>query len=236
MCGDNSVLTHEVNFSVSSDVKKLSRSLDQKFKRQIPFITSVALNSTMFERARLFKRPSLNSSIDRHHSRPRRFKSKSLKEKIDLSRGICLQDFWEDLPAGWESLPLNTCAVDQRRNSETVQHNIAVPATKRDQNKYGSLKRGQVRRLLSNTAKYFHWSSKRESFMGFCIVGAHGKGGRKSIRKRVIFIDQAKYEPIFPFEESGSRILVKKKFSKNFKSAFLESNKLKSDSQNIIFL
>ena len=35
--------------SVSSDVKKLSRSLDQKFKRQIPFITSVALNLTMFD-------------------------------------------------------------------------------------------------------------------------------------------------------------------------------------------
>ena len=35
--------------SVSSDVKKLSRSLDKKFKRQIPFITSVALNLTMFD-------------------------------------------------------------------------------------------------------------------------------------------------------------------------------------------
>ena len=35
--------------SVSSDVKKLSRSLNQKFKRQIPVITSVALNLTMFD-------------------------------------------------------------------------------------------------------------------------------------------------------------------------------------------
>ena len=32
-------------------------------------------------RARLFKRSSLNSSIDRHHSRPRRFNSKNPKRK-----------------------------------------------------------------------------------------------------------------------------------------------------------
>ena len=50
--------------SVSSDVKKLSRSLDQKFKRQIPFITSVALNLTMFDACKTVQK-ALPKFLDR---------------------------------------------------------------------------------------------------------------------------------------------------------------------------
>ena len=50
--------------SVSSDVKKLSRSLNQKFKRQIPFITSVALNLTMFDACKTVQK-ALPKFLDR---------------------------------------------------------------------------------------------------------------------------------------------------------------------------
>ena len=62
-------------------------------------------------RARLFKRPSLNSSIDRHLSRPRRFKSKNLQRKNWSQPWDLLPKLLGSSLPERESLPLNTWRV-----------------------------------------------------------------------------------------------------------------------------
>ena len=151
---------------------------------------------------------------------------KSSKKKMISAVGFASKTFGK-LPEGTRIPPAEYIArLIKGGTRKPFNKYIAVPATKQDQNKYGSLKRGQVRRLLSNTAKYFAGVPNGNPSWGFGIWERTGKGGRKSIRKRVIFIDQAKYEPIFPLKRLV-RDTVKKKFSKNFKSAFLKATKNK---------
>tara|TARA_Y100001963_G_C6653844_1_gene387045 strand:- start:47 stop:694 length:648 start_codon:yes stop_codon:yes gene_type:complete len=206
--------------SVSSDVKKLTKRIDKQYRRQIPFATSVALNSTAFD-----ARADVQEALPKFLDRPSPFTikgvqvKKSSKKKLISAVGFASKTFGK-LPAGTGIPPaeyMKRLIKGGTRNPYNKY--IAIPATKRDQNKYGSLKRGQVRRLLSNKAKYFGGVPKGNENWGFGIWERTGKGGRKSIRKRVIFVDQAKYEKKFPFKRLVVQT-IKKTFSKNFQKAF----------------
>ena len=128
--------------SVSSKVKKLSRSLDQKFKRQIPFITSNALNSTAFD-ARQAVQKSLPQILDRpstytvksvqvlKSSKRKlvsavRFASRTLG-KLPLNAGIAPAEYMKRLIAG---------EVLQKKTTR----GIPVPVNAR-LNKFGNLSR-----------------------------------------------------------------------------------------------
>ena len=80
---------------------------------------------------------------------------KSSKKKMISAVGFASKTFGK-LPEGTGIPPAEYMArLIKGGTRKPFNKYIAVPATKQDQNKYGSLKRGQVRRLLSNTAKYF---------------------------------------------------------------------------------
>ena len=211
--------------SVSSDVKKLTKRIDKQYRRQIPFVTSRALNSSAFD-----ARSTVQKALPKFLDRPSPFTikgvqvGKSSKKKLIAAVGFASKTFGK-LPAGTGIPPAEYMKRLIKGGTRKPFHKyIAIPATKRDQNKYGSLKRGQVRRLLDNKAKYFGGVPKGNENWGFGIWERTGKGGRKSIRKRVIFVDQTKYEKIFPLKRIVTRSF-KKTFSKNFQRAFKDAIK-----------
>jgi len=206
--------------SVSSDVKKLTKRIDQKHKRQIPFVISRALNSSAFG-----ARADVQKALPRYLDRPNPFTvkavqvDKSSKKKLISKVGFASKTFGK-LPAGTGIPPAEYMKrLIKGGTRKPFNKYIAVPATKRDQNKYGSLKRGQVRRFLDNKAKYFGGLPKGNHSWGFGIWERTGKGGRRSIRKRVIFVDKATYEPIFPLKRIV-QASFKKSFPKNFHREF----------------
>ena len=88
--------------SVSSDVKKLSRSLDQKFKRQIPFITSVALNLTMFDACKTVQKV-LSKFLDRSSpftTKAVQFQKSEKKNSISFFHSLGLR-FFQFKPEGF---------------------------------------------------------------------------------------------------------------------------------------
>ena len=88
--------------SVSSDVKKLSRSLNQKFKRQIPFITSVALNLTMFDACKTVQK-ALPKFLDRSSpftTKAVQFQKSSKKKLISFFHSLGLR-FFQFKPEGF---------------------------------------------------------------------------------------------------------------------------------------
>ena len=88
--------------SVSSDVKKLSRSLDQKVKPQIPFITSVALNLTMFDACKTVQKV-LPKFLDRSSpftTKAVQFQKSSKKKLISFFHSLGLR-FFQFKPEGF---------------------------------------------------------------------------------------------------------------------------------------
>ena len=88
--------------TISSDLKKLSRSLDQKFKRQILLITSVALNSTMFDVCKTVQKV-LPKFLDRSSpftTKAVQFQKSSKKKLISFFHSLGLR-FFQFKPEGF---------------------------------------------------------------------------------------------------------------------------------------
>ena len=67
---------------MTADVKKLSREIDQRFKRQIPYVTSRALNAVAFE-GMMATRKALPTFLDR----PKKYTTQSVQfEKSHKTR------------------------------------------------------------------------------------------------------------------------------------------------------
>ena len=207
--------------SVSSDVKKLTKRIDQKYKRQIPFVTSRALNSSAFD-----ARADVQKTLPRYLDRPNPYTIKSVqvgkssKKKLIAAVGFASKTFGKlprnaGIPPGEYMKRLIKGGVRQKKTAR----GIAVPVNARV-NKFGNLSRNYLTKQVEKPRSFV---KDIKGTLG--VWEQRGRGKNKSLRLLVSFKDRTTYPGgLFPIKTVVGNSF-KRTFSKNFSKAFKDAIK-----------
>ena len=207
--------------SVSSDVKKLTKRIDKQYRRQIPFVTSRALNSSAFD-----ARSAVQKALPKFLDRPNPFTikgvqvGKSTKKKLIAAVGFASKTFGK-LPRNAGTAPaeymkrLITGGVRKKKTNR----GIPVPVNAR-LNKFGNLSRNYLKNKVESPRSFIATIKGTEG-----IWETRGRGKNKSLRLLVSFKDRTTYPGgLFPLKTIVKNS-VKKTFSRNFQKAFKDAIK-----------
>ena len=212
--------------SVSADIKKLSREVDQRFKRQIPYVVSRSLNAVAAAGMQA-TRKALPSFIDR----PKRYTKKSVlfepshktrlvskvgfasrkpkfpsSKRFDVVGSIPAAEYMQRLIKGGIRKPFND--------------KIAIPTRKSDLDRFGNLKRNLARTLLGDRRRFFIGTPRYRPSWGFALW--ERVDGNTNIVRRIRYVDRTDYSPQFPFRAIVERA-VKSKFQHAFRKEFIKA-------------
>ena len=207
--------------SVSSDVKKLTKRIDDKYRRQIPFVTSRALNSSAFD-----ARSAVQKALPKFLDRPNPFTikgvqvGKSTKKKLIAAVGFASKTFGK-LPRNAGTAPaeyMKRLIAGGVRKKKTAR-GIPVPVNAR-LNKFGNLSRNYLKNKVESPRSFIATIKGTEG-----VWETRGRGKNKSLRLLVSFKDRTTYPGgLFPLKTIVKNS-VKKTFSRNFKKAFKDAIK-----------
>ena len=207
--------------SVTSDVRKLSRQIDQQFKRQIPFVVSRALNQTAFD-----ARSSVQTNLPKFLDRPTKFTIKGVqvepsnKRKLVSAVGFASRKFGK-LPENAGTAPaeyMQRLIAGGTRQSKT-RRGIAVPVEAK-LNKYGNLSRNYLRNKVASPRAFVATIKGVEG-----VWETQGRGANRRLRLMVAFKDRTTYEGgKFPLKRIVLNT-VKRKFEGNFKKEFVKATR-----------
>tara|TARA_B100000579_G_C22812186_1_gene845843 strand:- start:882 stop:1550 length:669 start_codon:yes stop_codon:yes gene_type:complete len=196
---------------VKADTKKLTKHLKRLQKKQIPFATSNALNSTAFD-----VRTSLQRLLPRFIDRPTKgiVKSvqvtKSTKKTLTATVGFVGFGFrtnkWSTSPAKIMDKHITGGTRKPKRKAIAVPVGLKV-------NKYGNIPRNKITKLLSDKDKYFSGVPKGRTNAG---IYERTKNGLKML---LAWEDRAHYKGgRFPFNRIVNNT-VNKRYKKRFETA-----------------
>ena len=207
--------------SVSSDVKKLTKRIDKQYRRQIPFVTSRALNSSAFD-----ARSAVQKALPKFLDRPNPFTikgvqvGKSSKKKLIAAVGFASKTFGK-LPRNAGTAPaeyMKRLIAGGVRKKKT-NRGIPVPVNAR-LNKFGNLSRNYLKNKVEAPRSFIATIKGTEG-----IWETRGRGKNKSLRLLVSFKDRTTYPGgLFPLKTIVKNS-VKKTFSRNFQKAFKDAIK-----------
>ena len=207
--------------SVSSDVKKLTKRIDKQYRRQIPFVTSRALNSSAFD-----ARSAVQKALPKFLDRPSPFTikgvqvGKSTKKKLIAAVGFASKTFGK-LPRNAGTAPaeyMKRLIAGGVRKKKT-NRGIPVPVNAR-LNKFGNLSRNYLKNKVESPRSFIATIKGTEG-----IWETRGRGKNKSLRLLVSFKDRTTYPGgLFPLKTIVKNS-VKKTFSRNFQKAFKDAIK-----------
>ena len=207
--------------SVSSDVKKLTKRIDDKYRRQIPFVTSRALNSSAFD-----ARSAVQKALPKFLDRPNPFTikgvqvGKSTKKKLIAAVGFASKTFGK-LPRNAGTAPakyMKRLIAGGVRKKKT-NRGIPVPVNAR-LNKFGNLSRNYLKNKVESPRSFIATIKGTEG-----IWETRGRGKNKSLRLLVSFKDRTTYPGgLFPLKTIVKNS-VKKTFSRNFQKALKDAIK-----------
>lgn len=208
--------------SVTSDVRKLSRQIDQKFKRQIPFVVSRALNSVAFD-GMMATRKALPKFLDR----PKKYTTSSVQfEKSHKTRLVSKVGFYSKSPKFGKKSGASIPAAEYMQRlikggvRKPFHDKIAIPTRDSDLDKYGNLKRNLAKRLLADKKRFFIGTPKYRPSWGFALW--ERVNGNTNIVRRIKYVDRTQYSPQFPFKKVVETE-VKRKFNAAFKREFVKA-------------
>ena len=205
--------------SVIADVKKLSREIDQRFKRQIPYVTSRALNAVAFE-----ARSSIQKNLPKFLDRPTKFTIDGVqvevsdKTKLISAVGFASRRFGK-LPENVGSTPaeyMQRLIKGGIRKSKT-RRGIPVPVEAK-LNKFGNLSRNYLKNKVSAAKSFVATINGTEG-----VWETFGRKGNKRLRLLVAFKKQTRYEGgKFPLKRIVSNT-VRRKFETKFRQEFIKA-------------
>ena len=209
-----------MQIDIRSDVKELTRSLNRIQRKQIPFATSKAINTLAFD-----VRKTLQDGLDIHLDRPTPYTKrgvqveKSTKKDLKAEIGFRSNTFGRGQGEITQASYMKKQIEGGLRTPKTRSIPVPVPKNLKT-NRYGSIVRGKIQKLLADKDKYFSgvpkgiadspgiWqrmpaNSKRKK----------NKGGK--IRMVIAWEPKAQYSPRFPFNR-----IVEKTIRTNFRKRF----------------
>lgn len=226
-----------MQFDIRSNVKEVSRWLDDAQKKQLPFATALAMTKTAQE-----VKVEEISTMKRVFNNPTPYALNALRvspaKKKDLIASVEFKDFAaKGTPA---KRFLNPEVHGGGRSQKSSERQLApymagkrftAPAQGYPRNQYGNIPGSTINRILShltvnrdatqNVTGSKRSKAKRANSQFF---GIHGKGvferkGKRKIRPVLIFTKAPHYTKRFPFYETGASV-VKQRFNVNFEIAW----------------
>jgi hypothetical protein len=176
-----------VQLNVKADIKRITRDLDAKQRKQIPFAAKNAINKTLFDVQRELKRQS-PKKIDRPTPFTLRgFRVEKAKSKRDLhGRVIFNREYADILVNGGTQRP-----TGGRRT-------LATPTKFKKKNRYGNLSKTIINRIKADDSRFFFGVPKGRS--GNSYNGVWERTNSNKRIRQVARFEQSRHRPkTFPF-------------------------------------
>lgn len=222
-----------MQFDIRSNVKDISRWLDDVQKRQIPFATVYAMTLT----ARDVQSEEI-SVMKRVFDRPTPYTLNALRvvpaTKQTYVASVEFKEFG-GTPAKRFLNPEVHGGPRSRKSHERLLgplmggYQFAVPGRGTDRDAYGNMKGGEYRKIISqlkvsadptaNVSKSGRSKRARKNNAYFVKgrVVYHRTGA--GIKPALVFVSAPRYKKRFPFYETGAKV-VAARFAQNFEAAF----------------
>jgi len=215
-----------MHISVKTDVKELTKSLNRIQRKQIPFATSKALNTVAFD-----VRKMLQDGLDIHLDRPTPYTKrgvqveKSTKKKLVAEVGFRSKSFGKGQGSTTQASYMKRQIEGGTRKARSKAIPVPVPKNLKT-NKYGSIVRGKIQKLLADKDKYFSGVPKGISdapgiWQRMPANSKRKKPGGK-IRMVIAWEPKADYSKRFPFKrivETTVRTNFRKRFDFELREA-----------------
>lgn len=196
-----------MKLDIRADLKQAQKGLSRIQKRVIPKATSNAINDLLFpiakqeapkEMDRVFEGGA--TRFTRNAFRYSKSNAKSLTAYVFAGR--IQGEYLKFAVEGGTRFPKNRTILASTKNSKL--------------NQYGNIKRGTLKKMLTDKKKFFNGVPKGQPWLGEGIFERYGRrrwsrrekkfiGGK--IRKVASYIDRAQYQPIFPFAELAEDVV-----------------------------
>ena len=209
-----------MQISVKTDVKELTKSLNRIQRKQIPFATSRAINTLAFD-----VRKTLQDGLDLHLDRPTPYTKrgvqveKSTKKKLVAEVGFRSKTFGKGQGSTTQASYMKRQIEGGTRKARSKAIPVPVPKNLKT-NKYGSIVRGKIQKLLADKDKYFSGVPKGISDapgiwqrMPANSKRKKNRGGK--IRMVIAWEPKTQYSKRFPFKRIVETT-VKTNFRKRF--------------------
>ena len=178
------VRVKKMQIVVKDNIKEITKNLDRKYRKQIPFATSQALNDV----AKRGYEESNKQTANVFAGGATRWTKNSFRYRRSTRRNLMSVVYLRDDHAYMEYQIEGGTRMPKRKA-------IMTPTRKARLNKYGNFTRGKVQQMINNDEKYFKGVPEgRTGSEG--IWERYGKG---KIRKVASYIEKAEYSPKFPF-------------------------------------
>ena len=215
-----------MQISVKTDVKELTKSLNRIQRKQIPFATSKALNTVAFD-----VRKMLQDGLDIHMDRPTPYTKrgvqveKSTKINLVAEVGFRSKTFGKGKGSTTQASYMKRQIEGGTRKARSKAIPVPVPKNLKT-NKYGSIVRGKIQKLLADKDKYFSGVPKGISdapgiWQRMPANSKRKKPGGK-IRMVIAWEPKTQYSKRFPFKrivETTVRTNFRKRFDYELREA-----------------
>jgi hypothetical protein len=208
------VRVKKMQIVVKDNIKEITKNLDRKYRRQIPFAASQALNDVA-KAARLENNKQTKTVFEGgavgHTTRSFKYKTTNKRE---LAAAVFIDPkthkYMEFMVEGGTRFPNNKAILTSTYKSKL--------------NRYGNFTKATMSHMLDDKKKHFKGIPKGMPHAGEGIWERYGRSknypsGRR-IRKVGAYIDQAQYRPVFPFGKFTEGVVFSRE--KGFGQAFRE--------------
>jgi hypothetical protein len=195
---------------VDFDVDRLTKSLTNAQRQQVPFATSVALNEVGKDVSR-----AVTVQMDRYLEKPTPFTRRAYELGKNFKRAtkrnlVAILD-----PKEIQGEYLKFQIEGGRRLPD--QKVILVPTKLAPKNQYGNLSRANRKRAVQGGGKYFSAGDREGKTPGIYVRRARGR-----VEPFAFYVDEAKYKAIFPIQKIAAGV-VKNMFPRRFSQALAKA-------------
>ena len=199
-----------MQIKVDFDVKRLTKSLNNTQREQVPFATSMALNEVSKDVSR-----AVTVQMDRYLEKPTPFTKRAYELGKNFKRAtkrnlVAILD-----PKEIQGEYLKFQIEGGRRLPD--QRAILVPTKLAPKNQYGNLSRANRKRAVQGKGKYFSAGEREGKTPGIYVRRAKGR-----VEPFAFYVDEAEYKAIFPIQKIAGGV-VKNMFARRFKQALAKA-------------
>lgn len=196
-----------MKLDIRADIKEAQKGLSRIQKRVIPKATSNAINDLLFPIAKKEAPKEMDRTFEggatKFTQRAFRYSKSNAKNLTAyVFAGPIQGEYLKFAVAGGTRFPKNRTILASTKNSKL--------------NEFGNIKRGELKKMLTDRKKFFKGTPKGQPYLGEGIFERYGRkrwdrrnkkfiGGR--IRKVASYIDRGQYRPIFPFAEIAGNVV-----------------------------
>ena len=188
-----------LSINVKTNIDQVIRTLDQRFRKQIPFATSKALTATAKDVQR-----ALTEEINQVFDRPTPFTQRAIGMTASNKQTLTAKVFIKDIQAAYLKLEVSGGTRLPAKRAIVIPVEVA-------RNQYGNMTRGKLKQLLA----------RKDVFSGTVrgIPGIWQRNRKGGVKLLIAYTPRAQYKRLYPFYEIAKRE-VERKLLPNFREAF----------------